>query len=99
METLGSSPSDPRTVSASGRVEYVYVRPELGWQWVLKEGVFIGVRLGAEVPVAHSKPETTATYAGTAYGNARREGVANVLGFVSTHALPALTLFEVGYMF
>ena len=101
VDTVGTGTTYAQQVSARAGIGYAYVRPELGWLWAFDNGMTLGVHGGAEIPVWHAQPRATiTTQDGTvnAAGKPGASGATAALSFLGTHALPAVTLFEVGFM-
>lgn len=100
-EQVGTGTAYAQQVSARAGIDYAYVRPELGWLWAFDNGMTLGVHGGVEVPVWHARPTATiSSPQGTqnALGKPGASGATTALNFVGTHALPAVTLCEVGFL-
>jgi hypothetical protein len=100
-DNVGAGTVYAQQVSARAGINYAYVRPELGWLWAFDNGMTLGIHGGAEIPVWHSQATATVTSSqGTqnATGKPGASGATTALAFVGTHALPAVTLFEVGFL-
>jgi hypothetical protein len=101
MEEVGAGTAYAQQVSARAGIAYAYVRPELGWLWAFDNGMTLGIHGGAEIPVWHAQPTATITsQEGTvnATGKPGANGAVAALSFVGTHPIPAVTLFEVGFL-
>ncbi len=101
VDTVGSGTSYAQQVTARAGIDYAYVRPELGWLWAFENGMTLGIRGGAEIPVWHAQPKATITTQDgvmNAAGKPGAGGATAALSFVGTHAIPAVTLIEVGFL-
>ncbi len=101
VDTVGSGTSYAQQVTARAGIDYAYVRPELGWLWAFENGMTLGIRGGAEIPVWHAQPKATITTqegVTNAAGKAGSGGATAALSFVGTHAIPAVTLVEIGFL-
>jgi hypothetical protein len=100
-DTVASGTAYSQRVSARAGLDYAYVRPELGWIWAFENGMTLGFRAGAEIPVWHAQPTVSASATsavGTTDVSSKAGAATTALAYVGSHPIPAVTLIEVGFL-
>jgi hypothetical protein len=98
LETVGTGTAYAQKATARATSNYAYLRPEVGFQWLWQNGVFVALRAGVDIPIAHSQPSVTLATGNSNYDISNRQNATTAIAFMGSHPLPALTLFELGYM-
>jgi hypothetical protein len=91
-------------------VKSIYIAPHIGWLWWFNPGFFLGLELGAQIPISPSTDITvTATDSSqsalvtlaqqTADYQSLENNVKDVANKAANQAIPYLTLLRVGYLF
>ncbi len=85
-------------ISPSSTVDVTYLAPEIGWRWVYRSGLFMGVELGWEFVLSFTRNDSLEVQALRAAGllDPNLDKAINDYGKVG---LPHLALFQIGYFF
>jgi len=84
----------------------MFVSPQLGWLWVWKSGMALGLNIGAQIPIPKD-PVVTATINGVVIPesasdddtNDMRDKVRTIAKLVSKYPVPNIDLLKIGFFF
>ena len=105
-----SVPGATVPLKINATVSSLFIAPHLGWLWWFKQGLFLGVELGAQIPVSPStKIEVTAVDSSqsslvdqatqTADYKTQLANAENVANQAASQVLPYVGLVRFGYLF